>query len=107
VKQIFALEPDHFAARDMAFPLNLGDRTLLFLDGDGHRADRRIMTPPLHGDHLEGLVTDVAARRGVPLHELCGRGRTQSVAWARHEVWWHERRQSQDPAVPVDGLALP
>lgn len=41
-------------------------------------------------DLLE-LVEDVRTRRGVPLHDLCGRTRTQSVSRARQEVWWRLR----------------
>lgn len=39
-----------------------------------------------HG--LLDLVAAVCARRGVTRDELCGRGRTQAVAAARHELWW-------------------
>lgn len=38
-------------------------------------------------DLLE-LVTNVCRTRGVLLHELCGRTRSQSVSHARHETWW-------------------
>ena len=44
---------------------------------------------------LDAIAVDVAARRGVPLAELCGRGRTQSVARARHEVWWRIRHHPE------------
>jgi|HubBroStandDraft_6_1064221.scaffolds.fasta_scaffold1127873_2 chromosomal replication initiation ATPase DnaA len=44
---------------------------------------------------LDAIALDVAARRGVPLAELCGRGRTQSVARARHEVWWRIRHHPE------------
>jgi chromosomal replication initiation ATPase DnaA len=37
---------------------------------------------------LLDLVDTVCARRGVTRDELCGRGRTQAVAAARHELWW-------------------
>ncbi|MEO7331881.1 MAG: cytochrome P450 [Minicystis sp.] len=54
VRRIFALEPDRYASHDVSIPLNLGERSLLFLDGDKHLADRRLMVPPLHGEHLDG-----------------------------------------------------
>jgi len=38
-------------------------------------------------DLLE-LVLDVCSRRGVLLHELCGRLRSQGITGARHEAWW-------------------
>jgi chromosomal replication initiation ATPase DnaA len=44
---------------------------------------------------LDTIAVDVAARRGVPLAELCGRGRSQSVARARHEVWWRIRHHPE------------
>ena len=44
---------------------------------------------------LDGIATDVAARRGVPLQELCGRGRSRSIARARHEVWWRIRHHPE------------
>jgi chromosomal replication initiation ATPase DnaA len=37
---------------------------------------------------LLGLVDAVCAHRGVTRQELCGRGRSQAVAAARHELWW-------------------
>lgn len=54
VRRIFALEPERYASHDVSIPLNLGERSLLFLDGDKHLADRRLMVPPLHGEHLDG-----------------------------------------------------
>lgn len=54
VRRIFALEPERYVSHDVSIPLNLGERSLLFLDGDKHLADRRLMVPPLHGEHLDG-----------------------------------------------------
>lgn len=34
------------------------------------------------------LLDDVCTRRGVLVHEVCGRTRTLSVIRARHEFWW-------------------
>ena len=44
---------------------------------------------------LDAIAVDVATRRGVPLAELCGRGRSKSVARARHEVWWRIRHHPE------------
>jgi chromosomal replication initiation ATPase DnaA len=44
---------------------------------------------------LDALAVEVASRRGVPLRDLCGRARTQSVARARHEVWWRIRHHPE------------
>src|SRR5262245_27291299 len=52
IRRIFALTPDAYIAGNVSFPLNIGPRGLLFLDGEQHLSDRRLMVPPLHGDHL-------------------------------------------------------
>ncbi len=41
------------------------------------------------------LVVKIGTRRGVSLHDLCGRTRTRSVSWARQEVWWHLRHHPE------------
>jgi chromosomal replication initiation ATPase DnaA len=41
------------------------------------------------------LVDDVCKRRGVTLHELCGRTRTQGVSMARQEAWWRIRNHPE------------
>ncbi len=40
---------------------------------------------------LVDLLDRVCAGRGVTRDEVCGRGRTRTVALARHELWWHLR----------------
>lgn len=40
---------------------------------------------------LVDLLDRVCAGRGVTRAEVCGRGRTRTVASARHELWWHLR----------------
>ena len=55
------------------------------------------MTPPtileaLIARDLLALLDDVCHRRGVTREELCGRGRTKNLAFARQELWWHLRR---------------
>jgi chromosomal replication initiation ATPase DnaA len=45
-------------------------------------------------DLLE-LVEQVAACRGVPVDELCGLARTQSVSRARQEAWWRLRHHPE------------
>lgn len=37
---------------------------------------------------LSDLIDSVCRHRGVLPEELIGRGRSQSVARARHELWW-------------------
>lgn len=41
------------------------------------------------------LVDQVCSLRGVTRVELCGIGRTRSVAAARHELWWLIRHHPQ------------
>jgi chromosomal replication initiation ATPase DnaA len=41
------------------------------------------------------LLERVCARRGVTPLELCGHGRTRSVAAARQELWWLIRRHPE------------
>lgn len=44
---------------------------------------------------LLDLVAHIAARRGVPVDQLCGLGRTQSVSRARQETWWRLRHHPE------------
>lgn len=45
----------------------------------------------LKARNLLDLVEDVCSRRGVLVHELCGRSRLLNVSRARQELWWHIR----------------
>jgi cytochrome P450 len=56
IRQIFALKPDEFSNAKIAFPLNIGRWSLLFLDGDEHRRHRQLMMPHLHGDRLRSYA---------------------------------------------------
>lgn len=56
VRQVFALKPDAYAASQVQIPVNLGARSLLFLDGEEHRRDRQLMMPALHGDRLKSYA---------------------------------------------------
>ena len=59
IKQVFALSQDHYEQRTASFPLNIGERSLLFLDGEEHRRNRQVMMPPLHGERLRGYVASM------------------------------------------------
>jgi chromosomal replication initiation ATPase DnaA len=86
------------------------------------------VTPATHSDAILAalsvrgllhLVDTVCSRRGVTRDELCGLGRTRTVATARHELWWlvrhhPERRYSyleiarlfrREPSTVVCGVA--
>lgn len=56
IRQIFAMKQDEILASPVGIPVNLGKHTLLFLDGELHRRDRALLTPPLHGGRLDGYA---------------------------------------------------
>lgn len=55
VKEIFALPADAYSAEDAAPILEpfLGAQSLLLLDGERHRRERRVLARALHGDRME------------------------------------------------------
>ena len=57
--------------------------------------DLLIILHALSARDLLGLLDSICSRRGVSREELCGRGRTQPVARARHELWWSLRHHPQ------------
>jgi len=42
----------------------------------------------LQARQLCSVLDEICARRGVLVHEVCGRARSLSVVRARHELWW-------------------
>ncbi len=56
IREIFALKPDDYAQSEQSVPANVGERSLLFLDGDNHRKDRQLLMPPLHGERLRSYA---------------------------------------------------
>jgi cytochrome P450 family 110 len=61
VRQIFSLKPNDISQKSQSFPLNVGENSLLMLDGDRHQSDRQIMMPPLHGEQLRGYAISMCA----------------------------------------------
>ncbi|WP_051580219.1 cytochrome P450 [Pseudonocardia acaciae] len=65
VKQLLTADPSAVRTGEtnrFLEPL-VGPRSILVLDGQEHRAQRRLMLPPLHGDHIAGygeLMSEVA-----------------------------------------------
>jgi chromosomal replication initiation ATPase DnaA len=45
--------------------------------------------------NLLALVDGVCKSRGVTLHEVCGRRRSQAVSCARQEIWWRIRNHPE------------
>lgn len=52
VRRIFALKPEDFTAAATALPAPIGDGSLLFMDGDEHLQERKMMAPMLLGERL-------------------------------------------------------
>ncbi|WP_437665548.1 cytochrome P450 [Sorangium sp. So ce1182] len=67
VQDVMTAPPETFvpyAVKSIA-PL-LGEHSLLMLSGERHRRERKLLTPPFHGDRMRAYATvmaDVAARR--------------------------------------------
>jgi cytochrome P450 len=53
IKEVFALRPERYHSADLSVHANLGERCVLFADGERHRRDRSLLSPPLHGKLLE------------------------------------------------------
>jgi chromosomal replication initiation ATPase DnaA len=49
----------------------------------------------LRARDLLALLDEVCKRRGVTLHEVCGRARSQAVSHARQELWWRIRHHPE------------
>jgi cytochrome P450 len=52
IKKIFALRPDQYDSADPGVHVNFGESCEPFADGERHRRDRQLLTPPLHGQML-------------------------------------------------------
>lgn len=52
VKEVLRLAPSQFDASEVNVPINLGPNSLLFLDGDRHKRERKLLMPPLHGERI-------------------------------------------------------
>ena len=64
IQEIFTAQPNQFdtgRANGILRPL-VGDQSLLLLDGDRHQRQRRLLTPPFHGDRMKSygqLICDI------------------------------------------------
>lgn len=61
IRRIFALRSEDILACPDGVPVNLGKHTLLLLDGEAHRRDRLLLTPPLHGERLRSYAETMHA----------------------------------------------
>jgi cytochrome P450 len=67
VKQVFMGDPEQFAAGEANTMLKpaLGGHSLLLLDGECHRVERKLLMPALHGERMQaysGIIRDAARR---------------------------------------------
>lgn len=64
IQQIFTAQPNQFdsgRANAILRPL-IGDQSLILVDGDRHQRQRRLLTPPFHGDRMKSygqLICDL------------------------------------------------
>src|SRR5262245_39082123 len=56
VKQVFALPAEEYSSRGQGIHINLGANTVLFSDGEKHRRQRALLTPPVHGARLKSYA---------------------------------------------------
>lgn len=67
VQDVMTAPPDTFVPyATKAIARLLGERSLLILSGERHRRERKLLTPPFHGDRMRAYaatMADVAARR--------------------------------------------
>ena len=56
IREIFAGAPDELHAGEANYLVEglLGSHSLLVLDGEAHRRERKLMTPPFHGERMRG-----------------------------------------------------
>ena len=66
IQEIFTAQPNQFdtgRANGILRPL-IGDQSLMLLDGDRHQRQRRLLTPPFHGDRMKSygqLIYDITS----------------------------------------------
>ncbi len=67
VRSIFALPRDGFRNASDDVSLVIGDRSVLFMDGDEHRRERQMLMPAFHGERMRlyGETMRDAARDGL------------------------------------------
>src|SRR5688500_12576006 len=72
IQEILHLRPEQIISHKTNITINLDDTSLLFLDGERHRRERRLLVPPLHGDRITVFgelmqeLTRTAAQRWRP-----------------------------------------
>ncbi len=65
IQEIFTANPEQFEvgrANGILRPL-LGEKSMMLMDGDRHQSQRRLLTPPFHGDRMRSygkLICDIS-----------------------------------------------
>jgi cytochrome P450 family 110 len=61
LEQIFTADPSHFeiGRGNGGLRFLLGDNSLILLDGDRHKRQRQLLTPPFHGDRMRAYGQDI------------------------------------------------
>src|SRR6476646_5399054 len=67
IQEIFTADPKLFDSgrSNTIFRPSLGDNSLILLDGDRHARQRRLLTPPFHGDRMRAygqLICDATEK---------------------------------------------
>lgn len=81
VRQFFALRSPA-PRRSLNLPANVGEHSLVFLDGSPHQRERRLLMPHLHGERLRGHA---ATMQGAAAQEI-GRWRAGDVVDVRRAL---------------------
>ncbi len=80
IRQVLTAEPDTYYAGEPNQPLSplVGNRSVLLLDGPGHRRERKLLAPPFHGERLN-VYADVMRDATLRAIERFPRGRRFSI----------------------------
>jgi cytochrome P450 len=62
LEQIFTADPSYFeiGKGNGGLRFLLGDNSLILLDGDRHKRQRQLLTPPFHGDRMRAYGQDIS-----------------------------------------------
>ncbi|AFY32065.1 cytochrome P450 [Calothrix sp. PCC 7507] len=62
LEQIFSADPSHFeiGRGNGGLRFLLGDNSLILLDGDRHKRQRQLLSPPFHGDRMRAYGQDIS-----------------------------------------------
>ncbi|MGM3308356.1 cytochrome P450 [Anabaena sp. WFMT] len=79
IQEIFTTPPEYFDSgrgNGLLKPL-VGENSLLLIDGKTHQRQRRLLTPPFHGERMKAYAQIREHLKFVRTDELAGRGKNQ------------------------------